>query len=193
MNGFRVYDTKLNRYVTEEHTWVVNAAGKLFSVECDDLIEYPECIKENDSGLEDRAKNEIFEGDIIKTRCGIGVVKYAEKYELVSESDYEECFYGIFGWYVSCGNQTADNEKEHTLTQYMIEGKCNIVGNIHKDSALLETGTQVEIVLKLIDSYLGLDDAKNTADEQTFQISKATINDLKRILQILFGDDKING
>lgn len=136
MKGFRVYDKDIGQYVTDELYWLVESNGELKALEDGDLIGFPHCVKEDETGLRDKNGKKIFEGDII------------EVYTLdTNNARRAVCLYGEFrdeedelylGWYGHYSG--AERTFDFSLVQEdkTLMGLAEIIGNIHDNPELLE-------------------------------------------------------
>lgn len=133
MKGFRVYDKDVGKYVTDELYWLVDSNGELNALADGDLIGFPHCVKEDETGLTDKNGKKIFEGDIIS------VTTIDEKEERLADIRYGE-FYDynaddlFLGWYICVEDECISllqDDKE-------ILKICKIIGNIHDNPELLE-------------------------------------------------------
>lgn len=120
MKGFRVYDTEVGKYVTDELYWLIDSDGELKALVAGDLIDFPHCIREDKTGLIDKNGKKIFEGDIILTEFG------------QAQISFNEC--RGFGGY---SNRRKSNGGRVFLCGCDLESGC-IVGNIHDNPELLE-------------------------------------------------------
>lgn len=122
--GLPVYMNYIKEFT--KHEWIDNLDNNKvkeyqttadFQIEGETLGQY--------TGLEDKNGTKIFEGDIVKYGKVKAVVKFSSKYNLGAnghEYDYEIC-----GFY-------AENE---FMTDSMIEGKVEVIGNIYDNPELL--------------------------------------------------------
>ena len=62
---YRVYDTSVNKYVTDDYDWVIVPDGELYINDFGDMTYLDKCIVEFSSGEVDKNGVEIFEGDIV--------------------------------------------------------------------------------------------------------------------------------
>jgi len=77
---YRVYDTKANKYVTDDYDWIITPAGHLYmnlyggdSRPILGNTDYrPNCIAEFSTGEVDKNGVEIFEGDIVSMPAYLG-------------------------------------------------------------------------------------------------------------------------
>lgn len=107
---FRAWDRVNNKFLSEEDI-MIDANGQLLHNEA--------CMRKNDdyelmqyTGLTDKNGNEIYEGDILKTREGVGTVYYeAPSFSVTNE--YQQVF-------SACHHD------------------FEIIGNIHENLELLE-------------------------------------------------------
>jgi len=139
MRGFRVWHTKLNRYLKDEEFYIGSdgAVYSLFEVYDDEIAElgciesfsredFDRCyaIREDDTGLKDKNGKEIYEGDILKFR--------GRFYKVVFDD------YGQF---------CLENKKYHWIeNRYSFNSVAvwngdgilvEIIGNIHENQELL--------------------------------------------------------
>ena len=120
---YRVYDTEQKRYITDERMWFITTDGTLYYLKTENagFIKADNCVVEHAVGLPDKNKNQIFEGDIVKSNIfaspRIFVVRYC-----IAE----------------CKFQLKNRNAEYGISNVGIPA-YEVVGNIHDNSELLKT------------------------------------------------------
>lgn len=134
MRGFRVYNTDLKKYVTEEECFLVNSRGNLCMLDYD-LVGTDDCyIVEYYTGLTAKNGKPIFEGDIIEV---ITTDFEKKRRAAIRYGEFYECNAGdlFLGWYIVANEgeciSLLQEDKE-------IIKMCEVVGNIHDNAELLE-------------------------------------------------------
>lgn len=133
MKGFRVYDKEVGMYVTDELYWLVDSDGALKSLEDGDLISYPHCVEEYDTGLTDKNGKKIFEGDIVKLQGGGGLLCFNSR-EYVGVIKHKN---GGNTRETLCQFYVHAYDDPHNEARF-IPNTIEVIGNIHDNPELLK-------------------------------------------------------
>lgn len=83
------------------------------------------------TGLKDRDGKEIYEGDIVKTRRGVGIVRFGDTY-LTINGEYSIYYYGF---YIEYGKYILSSDED--MVQPLLSSGCEVIGNIYENPELL--------------------------------------------------------
>lgn len=144
MKGFRVYDKDVGKYVTDELYWLVDSDGALAALADGCLISFPHCVKEDETGLTDKNRRKIFEGDILKIITTIksdwikdenGNYKEPKRTDCaIVQEEKDTCGYKLKVYHNGKYKRIARFNITHIRCYY----KAEVIGNIHDNPELLE-------------------------------------------------------
>lgn len=129
MKGFRVYDEYVEKYVTNEFCWLVDSDGEIKSLENGNLISYPHCIKEDETGLTDKNGKKIFEGDIVKEPRFVNINNKTEDRSFYFQVKWIDCMLCL---------STLQKYADKPCRSILMVDEMELIGNIHDNPELLE-------------------------------------------------------